>query len=390
MSLWRRWTPAAAVIVTAMAVWLSLRKTDWGGVWEAFARADYGLVAAAVAVSLLAVVALSVRWRFLLRPGGIVGVGELFKLNIVSQAVNIIAPGRFGELARSVMVAKTRRGGADGDERKVGAMAGAERRVSAGDAGEGSGAEQVGTINREQKSDVIQAGAGRYRNAVIEANVGGAASGGISTAFALGTVAVEKALDFLVFLVLWALVPALFSMRAAVREYTAAAVLGVFLAAALAVFAWKPEPVLRAIGKALRFLPAKFRAGGADFAERGLEAFRILRRPGAAPVLAGMTLLVLAGEILPNWLLFRAFGLDVPFWAAFFVLIVLQVGKLPPSLPGKVGVYQFAVILALAPFGVERDAALSYGIMLHVVTFVPRIVLGLIFGAGMGAGIWKK
>ncbi|MDW7760050.1 MAG: lysylphosphatidylglycerol synthase transmembrane domain-containing protein [Acidobacteriota bacterium] len=321
----RRWTPAAAVIVTAAAVWLSVRKTDWGGVREAFVRADYGLVAAAVGVSLLAVVALSVRWRFLLRPGGDVGVGELFKLNIVSQAINILAPGRFGEVARSVMVART----------------------------------------------------------------GGDAGGGISTAFALGTVAVEKALDFLVFVVLWALVPALFSMRTAVREYTAAAVLGGVLAAVLAVFAWKPESVLRAAGKALRFLPAKFRSGGADFAEKGVEAFRILRRPGAAPVLGGLTLLVLAGEVLPIWLLFRALGLDVPFWTAFFVLIVLQVGKLPPSLPGKIGVYQFAVIMALAPFGVERDAALGYGIMLHIVTFVPRIVLGLVFGAGMGAAIWR-
>jgi glycosyltransferase 2 family protein len=328
----RRWTPVAAVLITALAVWLILRKTDWAGVREAFARADYGLVAVAVAVSLLAVVVLSLRWQVLLRPGGAVGLAELFRLNIVSQAINIIAPGRFGELARAMMVA---------------------RRVRKGPSGNGQVA-------------------------------------GLSTAFALGTVAVEKALDFLVFLVLWALVPALFSMRAAVREYTAAAVLGGVMAAALAVFAWKPEFVLRAFGWVLRLLPAGFRAGGADFAEKGLEAFRIFRRPGAAPMLAGLTLLVLAGEILPNWLLFRAFGLEVPFWAAFFVLIVLQVGKLPPSLPGKVGVYQFAVILALAPFGVDRDAALSYGIMLHVVTFAPRIVLGLIFGAGMGGDLRKK
>jgi hypothetical protein len=33
---------------------------------------------------------------------------------------------------------------------------------------------------------------------------------------------------------------------------------------------------------------------------------------------------------------------------------------------------------------------LSYGIMLHVVTFAPRIVLGLIFGAGMGGDLRKK
>lgn len=316
----RRWMPLAAVAVTALAVWLSVRKVNIGEVGAALSRADYGMVGAAAAASLLGVVVLSARWRLLLRPGGAVGTAKLFRLNIVSQYINILAPGRFGELARSVMVA---------------------RRAP------------------------------------------------FSTAFAVGTVAVEKALDFLVFLALWVSLPAIFSVRGIVREYTAAAVTGGVLAAVLVIFSWKPEPVLRGVRRILGILPRKLRQGGAAAAEQGLEAFRVLRDVRAAPALAGLTLLVLAGQVLPNWLLFRAFGLDVPLWGAFFVLIVIQVGNLPPSLPGKIGIFQFAVILALTPFGVGRDMALGYGIMLHAVTFVPRIVLGIVFTAGMGAAVWK-
>lgn len=315
----RRWTPAVAVAVTALAVWLSARKLHLGTLREAFARADYILIAAAAVVSLLAILVISLRWRLLLRPRGAVAMGKIFRITVVSQYINILTPGRFGEPAKAILIAR----GAP-----------------------------------------------------------------FPTAFALGTVAVEKALDFFVFLALWALVPALFPLRGAVREYTVAAILGGFLAAALAVFAWKPEPVLRAVRWAMNLLPAKFRRGG-DFAEKGVEAFRILRDFRAVPALAALTLLVLAGEILPNWLLLRAFGIDVPFWAAFFVLIVLQVGKLPPSLPGKVGVYQYAVILALAPFGVGRDEALGYSIMLQAVTFIPRIVLGMVFAAGLGGAAWR-
>lgn len=315
----RRWTPVAAVAVTALAVWLSARKLHLGTLREAFARADYILIAVAAVVSLLAILVISLRWRLLLRPGGAVAMGKIFRITVVSQYINILTPGRFGEPAKAILIAR----GAP-----------------------------------------------------------------FPPAFALGTVAVEKALDFFIFLALWALALALFPLRGAVREYTVAVILGGFLAAALVVFAWKPEPVLSAVRWAMRLLPAKFRRGE-DFAEKGIEAFRILRDVRMVPALAALTLLVLAGEILPNWLLLRAFGLDVPFWAALFVLIVLQVGKLPPSLPGKIGVYQYAVILALAPFGVGRDEALGYSIMLHAVTFIPRIVLGMVFAAGLGKAVWR-
>lgn len=247
-------------------------------------------------------------------------MGKIFRVTVVSQYINILAPGRFGELAKAVLIAR----GAP-----------------------------------------------------------------FPPAFALGTVAVEKAVDLLVFLALWALVPALLPLREVVREQTAAAVLGGVLAAALAVFVWKPELVLCLARRLMRLLPARFRRGGGDFAEKSVEAFRALRDVRTASALAGLTLLVLAVEILPNWLLLRAFNIDVPFWAAIFVFIVLLVGKLPPSLPGKVGIYQFAVILALAPFGVGRNEALSYGIMLHAVTFIPRIALGMVFSAGLGAAAWR-
>jgi len=316
----RRWGLALAAAVTALTVWLSARKLDIGALRKAFGQADYFLIGAAAVISVLAILIVSLRWRLLLRPGGIVNLGKVFRITVVSQYINIVTPGRFGEPAKAILVAR----GAP-----------------------------------------------------------------FPPAFALGTVAVEKALDFFIFLALWTLALALFPLRGAVREYTVAVILGGFLAAALVVFAWKPKPVLRAVRWAMHFLPAKFRRGGGDFAEKGVEAFQVLRDLRTVPALAALTLLVLAGEILPNWLLLRAFGLDVPFWAALFVLIVLQVGKLPPSLPGKIGVYQYAVILALAPFGVGRDEALGYSIMLHAVTFIPRIVLGMVFAAGLGAAAWR-
>lgn len=310
----------AAFVLTALAVWLSVRKVDFRAVRDAFVGADYLLVVAAAIVSLCAVLIISVRWRLLLRTGGEVPLGRIARITMVSQCVNILAPGRFGELAKAFLVAR---------------------------------------------------------------------GSPFTPAFALGTVAVEKTLDLLVFLALWAIVPVFFPLREIVREQAAALVFIGFVLAVLAFFVFWPGFVMRAARRALRLLPSRFRSRGEDFAAQGVEAFGALRNVRLTSALAGLTLLTLVFEILPNWFLLRAFNLDVPFWASVFVFIVLLMGKLPPSLPGKIGIYQFSVILALVPFGVGRDEALGYGIMLHAVTFIPRIILGLIFAAGFGAVTWR-
>jgi len=61
------------------------------------------------------------------------------------------------------------------------------------------------------------------------------------------------------------------------------------------------------------------------------------------------------------------------------VLLAVQAGNIPPSVPGKLGVFEYAVVLALSVFGVSKGMALSYGIMLHIVAYLPKIVLGMVY-----------
>jgi uncharacterized membrane protein YbhN (UPF0104 family) len=65
--------------------------------------------------------------------------------------------------------------------------------------------------------------------------------------------------------------------------------------------------------------------------------------------------------------------------AGLFLLLAIQVGNIPPSVPGKIGIFEYAVILALSLFNVSKSQALSYGIMLHLVAYMPKILLGLVF-----------
>lgn len=305
---------SAGIAVTALALWLSLRKTDWPSFKASILRADAFWVIVAAACSLFAVVVLGWRWQILLRPKAKISQASLFRLNIIAQCVNIVAPGRFGEITKAYLASR-------------------------------------------QSS--------------------------VSGAFALGTVAVEKFLDFTVFVILWIIVPPLFGRQELFRAYPLILAAGIAALTAVGLLAVRPESALRLAKRLIPLLPARFGERALRVAESGVEAFAGLRGAGNLFSLGGLTFLVLAGEIVPIYLLFRSLGLDLPVTAALFVLIMSQAGKIPPSLPGKVGVYEYMAILALAVFGVPKDQALSLGIILHVITFVPRIALGMIFLVGL-------
>jgi len=205
----------------------------------------------------------------------------------------------------------------------------------------------------------------------------------ISGSYALGTVVVEKLFDLATFVALWVIVPPLFSLGDNVRTYAWALVV-LILALGLAILAAsRPQLFWRWTEKALPFLPESWRAKIRRLAVEGSEPFGLLRQRRLFFSLAGLSLAVLVGELLPITFLFYAFKIAVPPWSSLFVLLLLVAGRFPPSLPGRIGIYEYAVILALAPFGVNRAVALSYAIMLHLVTCLPRIILGAIFTTGI-------
>ncbi len=47
-----------------------------------------------------------------------------------------------------------------------------------------------------------------------------------------------------------------------------------------------------------------------------------------------------------------------------------------PTSPGRVGLFHYLCVITLQIFGVQRDIALSYGLVLHVLTYLPMAVGG--------------
>ena len=91
-----------------------------------------------------------------------------------------------------------------------------------------------------------------------------------------------------------------------------------------------------------------------------------------------LSAVVLVFSVTTNYLLLKASGIEVPYVAALFLMVVLRIGEAPPSLPGKLGVFHYLVVLALSVFGVDRTPALSYAFVLYAVAVVPIVIAGAI------------
>lgn len=211
----------------------------------------------------------------------------------------------------------------------------------------------------------------------------------VSGAYVMGTIFIEKILDFFVFVFLWISVPALFAIQKEVKGYKIALVLCLLAAFLLVIFIWQPRTVLKWINFLSLLLPPKLRQGFKGFLERGIEAFGLLRSAKTLIIIVVLTFVFIGLQVLTNIFLFKAFDLRLSFWVGLVVLLANQVANIPPSVPGKIGIFEYAVILALSLFGIAKGQALSYGIMLHLVAYIPKILLGFIFLPRMDVSLRK-
>lgn len=110
---------------------------------------------------------------------------------------------------------------------------------------------------------------------------------------------------------------------------------------------------------------------------RGVRAFHDGRRLSG---FVGLTALIWGADALGTVVGGKALGLDIPIAAAFLLLAGLAVASALPSTPGFVGIYQFAAVSALTPFGFSATDAIAY---ILVVQAVMTVVMGVFGSVGL-------
>lgn len=118
-----------------------------------------------------------------------------------------------------------------------------------------------------------------------------------------------------------------------------------------------------------------------------VSALEVWRSGWAVLALVGWSLLIWAITLVLYQVLLWCLDIQVPVVATISLLVFLQVGVRLPSPPGSIGVFHYLCVIALSFFGVAKSVALSYGLVLHLVTFLPPSLLGLVYLARTGYGL---
>ena len=193
----------------------------------------------------------------------------------------------------------------------------------------------------------------------------------------VGTVVLERLYDVLAILVVFFVAePWLPHVSWFGAAAVAAAVLAVGIAAAATILVVYGE---RPVRWALRPL-ARFKGFEGDRLDRtvaelvyGLSG---LRRPSVAIPAFLWTTAAWMLSALAAWLVTLAFPFSLPFAAGVLLVVAVGLGMILPSPPAAVGVFEGAALIALKAYGIPHDEALPYALILHMLNFVPFLVIG--------------
>lgn len=91
------------------------------------------------------------------------------------------------------------------------------------------------------------------------------------------------------------------------------------------------------------------------------------------------TILLWSAIAIPTWLVFLAFGLEMHFTDAIFVMGWAAVGSLVPTPGGAAGAFHMAAAGGLMFLNVGKEAAVAVSIVMHLVYFAPGVMFGLYY-----------
>ena len=207
---------------------------------------------------------------------------------------------------------------------------------------------------------------------------------GARTVTVLATMALERIMDVATILLLALVVSGKMAIPAPIRlaamSFAWAVALAVFLFLSLLLLPEALKSKLLAIGERVpkrplafaRGLVRQFKAGVGSLLDAGLLARCLAMSILAWAVFSVATLFDL-----------YAFSFALPWPAAVFVVVVVNLGSAIPSSPGFIGVYHYLVVLALGVWAVPKSEALGYALATHGLTLLFYLVVG-------GACLWHK
>ncbi len=210
---------------------------------------------------------------------------------------------------------------------------------------------------------------------------------GPGRSFVLGTVGVEKVLDMFSYVLLFLIALLLVPLPSWLNNsgYMFAAITLTLIVGVIVLVSF-PEWFLKLTERLMFWVPVSYRLKIISWLTKSLSSLEILSKGSGLFKVAFLSAIVWGTAIWTNHLTALALGLELPITAALVVLVVLQIGIILPGSPGRIGVFQYLCIIALAIFGIEQAVGFSYGVLLQAIVLIPATLVSLFFFGFLGLG----
>lgn len=213
----------------------------------------------------------------------------------------------------------------------------------------------------------------------------------IPVARALSTVVVERALDGLtVVILLLALLPFIPNMPPEwVTSGLILGAIGIGALVGLAIISLQRErgvTFLRKLASPIKFLD---REGLWRFVGNLIDGFSVIRSPRPLFVSAFWSFEIWLGASLLAWLTMFSLDIHLPFAAGVLVQVAAALAVTVAASPGQMGVFHLITVSVLKLYGVDPNQALAFAFVLHGITYLLLMLLGI--GSMWREGLdWSK
>ncbi len=307
---------AIGILISAVFLFLILRKVEYDRLYSALQSADYIWIIPNIVFVVLAMYQRAERWKWMLLPIARVKYGRLLSATCVGFMANNVLPLRLGEFVRAYSLSK-----------------------------------QDNRITKSASMATI----------FIERMVFDLLALMLILAAVLA-VAPMKVVEG--------------ESKYAVIAMLAVAVTGLLFAVAVVV---RPEGAGRLMTKYLFFLPKFLKDKVADTVVKFSRGLLFLKNFRYIFWVSLHTILLWLAMGISNIFVFYAFDFHLPVYASYILLIVVSVSILLPSSPGFIGVYHAGVVFTLSRFGIDTTNAVSCALVLHAAQFFPITLMGFYY-----------
>jgi uncharacterized protein (TIRG00374 family) len=328
----KRWQFWFGLLISAIFLYLVLRKIDFPQLWQVLITANYWWLIPGVAVYFVALWVRSWRWHYLLRPLKAIPTRTMFPIVTMGYAANNIFPARAGEVLRAVVLKHQE-----------------DVPISA----------SLATIIIERVFDGIVMLAFVFVNLSELTRLTGVSIDVGSFKFGIKQVAILGSVAFF-------------------------GVLAVFLVAAMF-----PAPTDRLLTWLVEHLaPVRIREKTLGISRRFLDGLKSLRSPFDVLMVFITSVLIWLLETVKYWFVMHAFSFSVSFFALMLMNGIVNLATTIPSAPGYLGTFDLPGIAVLQAYNIPREIAASYTFVLHFALWFPVTALGLYYMVREGVN-WK-